>query len=393
MKYSDIEKIREAELITAEQQQRIVEHFKLKEESNRALTIFSFVGAVLVVCGIILMVAGHWDQIPRGVKIGIGLLLMLGAHGAGWYLREIRVAYKKTGEALHLIGSGLFLGNIALIGQIYHLSSRTPNAFLLWLAGIAALPWLLRSKAHHILCLLAFGLWFGLEINDSGSRIFFGNDEYQILLYAALGLVYLGAGYCLRRTSFADFAGSTEALGLLAVQAFAFPLTWGIFYKGGNVGQASPWIFPALAVLALALLAIGVPALSNFTRQWRWTWGLALTAIIAVLAGELYFAPGGANLFTGGSLDGGYHWFCSVALFVFCLVQIQAGVHKRSRFMVNLGVAFVALHIICVYVNLFGSMARTGLMFLISGVFLIVFGIFLEKRRRVLMLQIKAVVS
>jgi hypothetical protein len=35
MKYSDIEKIQQAGLITAEQQQKIVEHFKLKEESNK----------------------------------------------------------------------------------------------------------------------------------------------------------------------------------------------------------------------------------------------------------------------------------------------------------------------------------------------------------------------
>jgi hypothetical membrane protein len=79
-----------------------------------------------------------------------------------------------------------------------------------------------------------------------------------------------------------------------------------------------------------------------------------------------------------------------VALFVFCLLQAQAGVQQRSRFMVNLGVTFIALHIFSVYLNLFGSMARTGMMFLVSGVLLIGFGIFLEKRRRVLMQQIKA---
>src|SRR5690349_4049128 len=218
MKYSDIEKIQQAGLISTEQQRQIVEHFKLKEEPSKALTIFSFVGAVLVVCGIILLIGAHWDQIPRAIKITVGVALMLGAHGAGWYLREIQGIYKKTGEALHLIGSGLFLGNIALIAQIYHLSSRPPNAFLLWWVGIAALPWLLRSKAHHILFLLAFGFWFGMEINDRGSVIFFGDNEYQLLLYVALGLVYLGAGYCLRRTAFAEFAGPTEKLGLLAVQ-------------------------------------------------------------------------------------------------------------------------------------------------------------------------------
>ena len=59
--------------------------------------------------------------------------------------------------------------------------------------------------------------------------------------------------------------------------------------------------------------------------------------------------------------------------------------------MANLGVAFIALDILATYINLFGSMARTGLMFVISGVFLILFGIYLEKKRRVLMQKIKVV--
>jgi uncharacterized membrane protein len=390
MKYSDIEKIQQAGLITPDQKQQIVQHFNLKEESNKALAIFSFIGAALVICGIILLISAHWDQIPRGIKIAAGLALMLGAHGAGWYLREIQGTYRKSGEALHLIGSGLFLANIALIGQIYHLSSRPPNAILLWWAGIAALPWLLRSKAQHILCLLAFGVWFGMEVNDRGSLIFFGANEYQLLLYTALALVYLGLGYCLRRTAFVEFAGATEKLGLLALQCCSFPLTWGVFYKDGlAVGQASPWVFPFLVLIALALLAVGLPALTNLTRQWRWTWGLSLAAVAALMIGELYLAPHWQDPFGVGPQLGGYHWLCSVVLFVFCLLQIQVGVQERSPSMVNLGVAFIALHIFSVYLNLFGSMARTGVMFLVSGVFLIVFGIFLEKRRRVLMQQIK----
>jgi uncharacterized membrane protein len=389
MKYSDIQRIQEAGLITAEQQRQIVEHFKLKEEGSKFLAIISFVGAVLVACGIILLIAANWEAIPRGVKIVAGLLLMLGAHGGGWYLREINGQYRKSGEALHLVGSGLFLGNIALIGQIYHLSARPPNAILLWWAGIAALPWLLRSKAQHVLSLLAFGLWFGMEINQEGSPIFFGNDEYQILLYALLGLVYLGGGYCLRRTSFAEFASPMETLGLLAFQAFAYPLTWAALY-GQRAGPTtvSPWIFPALAALALLLLAGGLPALTDLSRQWRWTWGLALAGGIALLAGELFVAPH----WTVGydRHNDAYHWACTVGLFVFCLLQIQVGVQRRSEFMVNLGVVFIALLIMATYINLVGSMARTGLMFLVGGVFLIVFGVYLEKKRRSLMQQMKA---
>lgn len=48
MKYTDVQKLHAAGLITDEQLQRIVAHFGLKEDSNRLLVIISFVGAVLV---------------------------------------------------------------------------------------------------------------------------------------------------------------------------------------------------------------------------------------------------------------------------------------------------------------------------------------------------------
>jgi uncharacterized membrane protein len=80
----------------------------------------------------------------------------------------------------------------------------------------------------------------------------------------------------------------------------------------------------------------------------------------------------------------------AIAIFIFCLLQVQVGVQLRSRFLVNLGVTFIALDILAIYLGLFGSMALTGMMFIVSGVFLILFGIFLERKRRALMKQIKA---
>ena len=69
------------------------------------------------------------------------------------------------------------------------------------------------------------------------------------------------------------------------------------------------------------------------------------------------------------------------------------GVQRRSEFMVNLGVAFIALIIVATYITLFGSMARTGLVFLGGGVFMILFGIYLEKKRRSLMRHFKESVN
>lgn len=399
MKFADVQKLQQLGLISDEQQQQIVEHFKLKEDNNRFLAIISFVGVVLVAAGIVLLIASNWEEIPRGVKLTAGLALMLGAHAGGWWLREkpqspsdgdregVRGNYGKTGEALHLIGSLLFLGNIALVGQVYHLVSRPPNAILLWWAGIAALPWLLRSKAQHVLALLAFGFWFGVELNQDDSFIRL-HDEFQVLAYSLLGLVYVGFSYVLRRGVFAPFAKVTERLGLLAFLGFAYPLTWRGFL--GDYPQAvsgSYWVLLLLAAVGIALVALGAKNL-ELNQQWRWTWGMTLAIAAGLLVGA-FFAP--------HERAWGWHQnltplnaVAALALFVFCLLQIQVGLQERSAFLVNLGVALVALVIIAAYIGLFGTMARTGLMFVVSGVFLIVFGVYLEKKRRALMKQIKS---
>jgi uncharacterized membrane protein len=392
MKHGDIEKLHEAGLITDEQRQKIIEHFQLKEDGGgKFLTIVSIIGAVLIAAGITLLIAAHWNDIPRGVKIAAGLLLMLGFHAGGWWLREAQGKYRKTGVALHWLGSCLFLANIALIGQIYNIVSRPPNAFLLWWIGIAALPWLLRSKAQHVLLLIAFGIWFGFEVNERGGLIYCESDR-QVLLYALLGLVYLGAGYRLRRGVFFEFAGVTEKLGLLAFLIFFYPLTWKDFFGWEN-SEIRQWFFPALGVLALLLLMLGLKNLAALTRQWRWTWFAALLGMAVFMATvwfgcwQLDHSDGSRHYFWGESWSylGG-----TLALFVFCLLQIQVGIQERSPFLVNLGVVFIALDILAAYCGLFGSMARTGVMFLISGIFLIVFGVYLEKKRRTLMKQIKA---
>ena len=301
-----------------------------------------------------------------------------------WCLREVKGGYRKIGEALNLIGSGLFLANIALHGQIYHLISRPPNPLLLWLAGIAALPWLLNSKAQHVLVLIGFGVWFAMEINERDSLAYFGGIENQIILYSLLGLSYLSLGYVLRRTRFEDFAKVTERLGLMAMLTFAYPLTWGIGH-GHWLPEVQGWVFTVMCAVALTLVVADTSSLKHLDQQWRWTWGLALAAVVALLAGQFYFDAQSEGI---RMMESGYSGIAAVVLFVFCLLQIQVGLRERSQFMINLGTAFIALDIFTTYIRLIDSMSRTGTMFLASGAFLIAFGGYLEKKRRMLMQQI-----
>jgi uncharacterized membrane protein len=405
MKITDIEKIHEAGLITGGQRDQIIAHFGLKEEESKFLVIISFIGAVLIAAGIALLISAHWNEIPRGVKIAIGIFLMLGAHGAGGWLRagggdasspkhsgswlsQSRGRYRKTGEALQFLGSALFLANIALVGQIYHLESRPPNAFLLWLLGIAALPWLLRSKAQFVLFLAALSVWFGCEINERDSLVYFSNES-QVLAYALLGLNFLGAGYLLRGTRFFDFAPAAEKLGALGLLVFAYPLTWAGFLSWSHDDASlCCWLLPVMAALAVIMVVAGIRNLPGLTRQWRCTWAGVLVAVAGLLCAA-FFAPRERHWFWTDRFDT-VNAVAVITLFVFCLLQIQAGLQRRSRFLVNLGVAFIGLDIISAYFGLFGTMAVTGLMFVVSGVFLILFGVSMEKKRRSLMQQIKS---
>lgn len=388
MKYKDVIQLHELDLISAEQRQRIIDTLRLKEEPGRLLVVLSAFGALLVASGIVLLISANWEVIPRGVKLAAGIALMLGAWAGGWRLRESPGHHPKSGEALYLVGACLWLANIALVGQIYHLSSRPPNAILLWAAGIAPLPWLLRSKAMFVLSLLAAWLWVGMEVNDRNWWSGHGWQENQAVLYAMIGLAVLGWGMCLRAGRWAEFSGPAETTGLLALLAGIYPLCW-LDWGAKPLMPCALGLLAAVTLAGLALTAFGLRRrFEELSPQWRWTWGASLAGLAGV--SWLWLFSGSQD--GAGTYDGETSWaawLVNVALVVHCLLQVQVGAALRSRFLVNLAVFFLALAIITAYLRLFGSMAVTGGMFVVSGVFLIGLAFYLERKRRRLLARMR----
>ncbi len=99
----------------------------------------------------------------------------------------------------------------------------------------------------------------------------------------------------------------------------------------------------------------------DLVRRACWACWFSWRRLVWLLA-ELTTTPAGDTICWGESWT---YLAGTLALFVFCLLQIQVGLQERSPFLVNLGVIFIALDIIAAYCDLLGSMARTGLMFLI----------------------------
>lgn len=128
--------------------------------------IFFCLGAVLFGLGAVLLFAYNWQQIHKFAKLGIIFAALIGAHGAGGWLRRPAGRYRIAGEGLHLLGTMLFGAGIWLVAQIYHIEEHYPNGFLIWGLGAMALAWALPSVAQAILAALLLVLWNGFEVFD-----------------------------------------------------------------------------------------------------------------------------------------------------------------------------------------------------------------------------------
>jgi uncharacterized membrane protein len=387
MKFADIQRLHEAGLITDDQRTRIVERFGLRENSNRFLVILSVVGALLVSLGLILLVASNWDGIPRLAKLAAGVAFLVGAHGAGAWLRGSEDRWPRVGEALHFAGALLFLGNIALVGQIYHLGSRTPDAWLLWWIGIAGLPWVLRSRPLHALSLCAFGIWFATECWADRGWLHSGPGVQPILLVVLLGLTWYGLGGWLHRTRWSLFAADTEKAGLTLALLFSVPLTFSLIqdemYGANETGSLIP--IGLMAGLATAALVAGLRRNERLAPPWRIAWGGTLGALVLFLITIPLLGPAGLGTFSQGEGDQLLAATASCLLFAFALVQVRIGVLTGSEWMVNHGILLLAAVLVSTYLGLIGSMANTGTLFVLSGVLLLGLGGFLERRRRTLL--------
>lgn len=128
--------------------------------------IFFSIGAVLFGLGVILILAYNWQRMHKFLKLAIILAALIGAHGAGWWLKRPTGRYQTAGEGLHLLGTMLFGAGIWLVAQIYHISEHYPNAFLIWGLGALALAWSLPSMAQGIVAVILLALWNSFEAFD-----------------------------------------------------------------------------------------------------------------------------------------------------------------------------------------------------------------------------------
>lgn len=397
MKRSDIDTLQADGMISEQQHAAIVSRYALDTHGARIGGIFAMIGAALCMAGVALVISANWPEIPRLVKIAAAVLLLVALHAGGVYAKAR--TYPRISAALHVAGSVMFLLSIALIGQAYNLSSRPPNAILLWTLGIAALPWLLGSRAQFLLLIGACVTWLAMESDAVDSWLYVRDfGFFAPVIWSWIGALLLAVAIGLRVASASsrafqfDRSVETVAVVMLGVAMLICVMGYNEFGVGTAGKSLASWASrPALWISALSLCVVAASVLVDRAASIaaRAAWVAAVTAAIAWpwwMVLSKYSAADTERWERAGPMT----WFASAILFVFALAQIQRGVTQASRLMVSIGIAFVALNIVVVYFRLFGSMMHTGVTFVVTGALLVVLAWFLERWRRRLTAQMVA---
>ena len=353
---------------TKEKLQNFAVNYERKSISSFANSIIFF-GGFAIILGIILVISSNWDKISNFTKISSYIALLIGFHISAYLLRTIS---PKISQIIYFIIAGYILAGIGLIAQIYNLSSKNGEAYLMWFFMIMPMSLLLRD--NRIGAMAMMGLYFWIIIN---ANINFYNSEYnwqsQIIFITTICTNMI----LIPRIS-DNLKNSFNQIGFI-----------GYFFLGSTIfsmGFAHD-ILPKekmssilLHPITIVIIVLNVICLTNnFIKNFRKRKKLAdifqlPEFIIAILNLIHLFIFVDHKLLI--SISYWIIWFLS------CVLMIYRGEIEKNKTLINIGTWCVIIGLIARFVDLVETMLFTGSMFILFGIVLILIAYVGEKYRK-----------
>jgi len=160
---------------------RILEEISTGDGRSRLPMVLGGIGVVCIALALAAFIAANWDGIPKYVKLAGIVAMILAAHGlAAWASNAGRRGVADLATAFATL---VFVGGMALVGQIFHLPSDwAGGAFLVCLGALAA-AWITGSKASLIVASVAAISW-QIGRSDLGDTFLIGDLIGLALLVA-----------------------------------------------------------------------------------------------------------------------------------------------------------------------------------------------------------------
>lgn len=169
-------------IITREQVETLQSRHPVEDTSGLGRMLITGVGAIMIGLGIILLFAYNWAEMGKYLKLTVIFGALTGSHVLAMLVSRRNAL---LGEGLFALGTMLMGAAIFLVGQIYHLDSHYPDAFLLWSAGALFLAWARPSLTQAFMAVILVLGWHTMEVFD------FQFANYAVFMVILIGILPL----------------------------------------------------------------------------------------------------------------------------------------------------------------------------------------------------------
>lgn len=328
--------------------------------------VVAFFAAISIGAAMLLFVAANWEVIPRVVRAGGAVAVIFAGFFAGAaFNRRQGLRMRIVEEACYLVAGAAFMGGVALVGQMYHLSGDIQDTALLYALGLGLAGFAVRSLA----LVATAGGWItfwqvnGPEANNLVSL--------QFLVFA----IAIGTGIA--------FATSMKSVWLRRG-----------FYAAGAIGLL-PFVGEVLEWLVDLYEDIPEDAREVF---WTLAWGLSLAGLVlerwrpAALRGlPLMKSPRvGASFIVGlvaiafmhGEFDGDLGLILASSMAVLFVLAVLYAHGRDNRIIRYVCYALFAGEVLVVYGETVYSLLGTSGFFLVLGLVLAAIALVVHRLER-----------
>lgn len=205
-------------LIDRSQYEQLADRYSFNALDVNARDNFAIIliglGGILFGLGAITFVAANWQGMSRELRAGLLFAVLIAANWLGFRLWQYTQRWQRLGQALLLLGAFVMGANIALMGQIFHVTGSLYGLMFMWGFAVLAMAYSLRYKPLGIMALILIGLGYWYHFTESWLTTAADTQALAIAqnMLAIAALLFVPLAYWCRSRSISILALAIVAL-------------------------------------------------------------------------------------------------------------------------------------------------------------------------------------
>lgn len=334
------------EIITKDQSDDMSDYFEVKVISF--IKVLTSIGAILVGLGMFLYIASNWIYIREIERLVIIMSSMLTFYIIG---NRIRERYRIAGKALIYLSILIYGSGLFLIDQTFNFGGERYSYFLLWTIGIIPMVYIFDDLLIHLFSQI-IGIVYVIESIEWANSWKFGHFVLNLMAILIILFLFIKMNELKFRSKI-----SVVLIDLYIVFILLYGIEW--FGLKDLYGVALLFVY--------GLMLTYKPIMSDISNRISSAIGIVITGITGIMLTyesiwrDLEYINDGTiiSIFVGILIGAYFLWLI-----------------KKGH---NLSLVFVLFLIFRYYTDRFYDFLPKSIFFIIGGVVLLVFGIYLER--------------